>query len=192
MSHRQQARRQPAPHQPTSATPNKGAERPSSVSEGSQTAQPAPAPAAGPVRAVVVFGTDATGKPRAAYFEAAYADLAAKAAGLMQLHTLPVTTAEERELAAKLPAGKIYESGRGFVPFIRRDLYDRLIALPTQAQSGANGTACVGDSSAQGASPASDENKTGTKPSDVKPPQVIRFPADGVGWDSRRSGTRIG
>ncbi len=44
-----------------------------------------------------------------------------------------------RALAAKLPAGRVFESGRAFVPFIKAALYEQLLAAlaltPRRGQS---------------------------------------------------------
>ena len=84
-----------------------------------------PAAETGP--AVVLFGLDETGKPRAARFGSHHAELAGKAAGLMGLRFCAVTSPELTEIAEKLPKGKMYANGRGFVPNVRRDLYAKLI-----------------------------------------------------------------
>jgi hypothetical protein len=75
---------------------------------------------------LVLYGPDAAGKPRAAYFAAPDVELALKAAGLMGLKVLQVVRPEQQQIAAKLPAGRIYSNGRGLVPAIRRDLYGKL------------------------------------------------------------------
>ena len=80
---------------------------------------------AGP--ALVVHGLDSNGKPRAAQFKSPQASVALKAAALMNLTTFKITTAEQAALAAKLPAGRLYSNGKGFVPFVRRDLYASLL-----------------------------------------------------------------
>jgi hypothetical protein len=76
---------------------------------------------------VVLFGLDSSGKPRAARFGGHHAELAGKAAGHMGLNICALTTPELVEIAEKLPKGKMYANGRGFVPNIRRDLYAKLI-----------------------------------------------------------------
>jgi hypothetical protein len=76
---------------------------------------------------VVLFGLDKTGKPRAARFSGEHTDLAAKAAGLMNLTICYVNSAELATIAQQLPAGRIHANGRGLVPNVRRDLYDKLI-----------------------------------------------------------------
>ena len=79
--------------------------------------------------AVVVFGRDEAGKPHASSLGTSEAELAEKAAGLMGMRVLRLTSDEERELAAKLPRGRVFGSGRAFVPFVKVGLFDRLEAL---------------------------------------------------------------
>jgi hypothetical protein len=62
--------------------------------------------------AVVVFGRDATGKPHASSFSQSEADLATKAAERMGLRLLPVRTDIEQALAAKVPRGRVFATGR--------------------------------------------------------------------------------
>ena len=78
--------------------------------------------------AVVVFGLDDKGKPHASAFDVSEAKLAQKAAGLMGMRVLRPKTADQRALAAKLPRGRIFASGRGFVPFVKAGLYEALAA----------------------------------------------------------------
>jgi hypothetical protein len=83
----------------------------------------------------VLFGVDDHGKPKAARFIEKHAELATKAAGQLKLQVLHVTGPAIADLAGRLPAGRIHANGRGFVPYIRRDLYAKLIAaagMPAQ------------------------------------------------------------
>jgi hypothetical protein len=82
---------------------------------------------------VVLFGLDETGKPRAARFSSEHTDLAAKAAGLMNLAICCVNSAELATIALQLPTGRIHANGRGLVPNVRRDLYDQLIEASAPA-----------------------------------------------------------
>ena len=77
---------------------------------------------------VVLFGVDDRGKPKAARFIEKHAELATKAAGQLKLQVLHVTGPAIADLAGRLPAGRIHANGRGFVPYIRRDLYAKLVA----------------------------------------------------------------
>ena len=74
-----------------------------------------------------VLGLDA-GKPRGARF-AECTDVAVLAAAKMGLSLIHPASAAFSELAQKLPKGRVYASGKAFVPNIRRDLYDKLIAV---------------------------------------------------------------
>jgi hypothetical protein len=80
-----------------------------------------------------VFGLDPTGKPKAATFPAHQADLASKAARLMQLRVLKIDSPELTQFAAELSVGKIYASGHGFVPQVHTDIYDRLVQFADPA-----------------------------------------------------------
>src|SRR3954471_13293333 len=84
--------------------------------------------------AVVVFGRDEAGKPHAAWFDQGEASLAEKAADLMGLRLLRVHTDEHRALAAQLPHGRVFASGRAFVPFVKASLF-RALQAATQATS---------------------------------------------------------
>ncbi len=78
---------------------------------------------------IVVFGRDDAGKPHAAAFGHSDAKLAEKAAGLMGMRVLRLETDKARELAGRLPRGRVFASGRAFVPFVKASLYDALAAL---------------------------------------------------------------
>jgi hypothetical protein len=80
-------------------------------------------------------------KPRAARFSGDQLDLVNKAAALMHLHVVKVTSPEMAEIAQKLPAGRLYSNGRGFVPFVRRELYAKLMAAAAGRKSGSASTA---------------------------------------------------
>ena len=51
-----------------------------------------------------------------------------KAATQLQLNVLASNDPKVAEIAARLPVGRVHVTGRTFVPFIRRDLYDKLVA----------------------------------------------------------------
>src|SRR5829696_5342064 len=57
----------------------------------------------------------------------------------MGMHVLRPKTAEQRALAAKLPRGRIFASGKGLVPFVRAGLYEALARAanrPLRARQG--------------------------------------------------------
>jgi hypothetical protein len=88
---------------------------------------------------VVVFGLDDQGKGHASRFELADAALAERAAGLMGMRVLRLTSPEEMALAAELPSSFFFlslsrrpgiASGRAFVPFLAKSRFERLAAAP--------------------------------------------------------------
>ena len=92
-----------------------------------------------PSAALIVLGYDENHKPRAARFPAADAELVAKAAKLMDLRVYEAATEDLAALAKKLPVGRLYGNGRGFVPNIRQSLYSEIIvtlAVEPQAAVG--------------------------------------------------------
>jgi hypothetical protein len=113
---------------PNPKSPTGGQQRPPSDSRG-----PVEAGNADAAPAIIVFGLDPTGKSKAATFPAHQADLASKAAGLMQLRHLKIDSPELTQFAAQLPVGKIYVSGHGFVPQVRTAIYDRLLQFADPA-----------------------------------------------------------
>ena len=84
-------------------------------------------PATGP--AIIVLGRDDAAKAHASSFTADQVMSARAAAAAMGMMVLPVETAEQRTLADQLPAGKIFGSGKAFVPFVKGSLYDQLVAF---------------------------------------------------------------
>ena len=98
---------------------------------------------------LIVFGRDEAGKPHASWFDAQSADLALKAADLMQMRVLKVETEEQKALARQLARGRVFATGRAFMPFAREGLYRKLVELA----GGATGLTTV-KASAEGAAEA--------------------------------------
>jgi hypothetical protein len=80
-----------------------------------------------PSAPLMVLGYDENQKPRAARFPATDAELVAKAAQLMDLKVYAATNEDLAALAKKLPEGRLYGNGRGFVPNVRQSLYSEII-----------------------------------------------------------------
>jgi hypothetical protein len=76
---------------------------------------------------LIVLGRDNEGKARAAQFPASQADLVTKAAKAMNLTVSKADGAAIAELAKKLPTGRLYATGRGFVPPVGRNLYGKIV-----------------------------------------------------------------
>ncbi len=91
---------------------------------------------------LIVLGFDDQQKPRGARFVDAKPNLVTKAADLMGFKVYEASSPELAEAAKKLPLGRLYANGRGFVPNIRQSLYSDLVvalALESQTALGRNG-----------------------------------------------------
>src|SRR5580693_9095414 len=80
---------------------------------------------------VVVLGTGSDDKPHASRFAESDAPLVVRAAELMGFHVIqvPPDDGELHAIAEKLPLGKIFATGRAFVPFVSRAAFDKLATL---------------------------------------------------------------
>jgi hypothetical protein len=91
---------------------------------------------------LIVLGFDEQQKPRGARFVDAKPDLVTKAADLMGFKVYEASSEDVAEAAKKLPLGRLYANGRGFVPNVRQDLYSDLVvtlAVEPQAALSRNG-----------------------------------------------------
>ena len=84
---------------------------------------------------LILFGRDGGGRPRAAWFDAADAEAATRAAATMQLGTLPVADEAGRELARQLARGRILPNGRVQLASAKPELVARIAAM-AEAQAG--------------------------------------------------------
>ena len=75
-----------------------------------------------------VIGFDKAGKPQGARFKKCDDRVVSAAFDLMLTAVYPASTAFA-EIGMKLPQGRLYDSGKTFIPNIRRDLHDKLIAV---------------------------------------------------------------
>ena len=111
---------------------------------------------------LVLFGIDSRGKPKGARFRKEHASLALKAAGQLQLNVLASNDPKVAEIAARLPVGRVHATGRTFVPFIRHDLYDKLVAAAANGNahptSPPNGSSGASGSTPGGSAPHLPEN----------------------------------
>jgi hypothetical protein len=76
---------------------------------------------------LIVLGLGEQGKPQAARFPASQSDQVTKAATAMNLVVGKADGTALAELAEKLPTGRVYATGRGFVPPVRQNLYDKIV-----------------------------------------------------------------
>ncbi|MHC2018947.1 hypothetical protein [Methylobacterium sp. CM6247] len=77
---------------------------------------------------LILFGRDERQRPHASRFAAGDKANAERAAGLMGMHVLEISDDTYRRLAAGLPQGRLFESGKAFVPFVKAEVFERLVA----------------------------------------------------------------
>ena len=88
--------------------------------------------------ALVVFGLDPEGKPRAARFAEPDAELAIKAAALLGYSALHIS---DPEILEALPDGDVFARGNGFIRRVSLSVFDKLIALTGEGQGADPGSA---------------------------------------------------
>ena len=79
----------------------------------------------------VALGIGLDGKPHASRFADSDTPLVARAAELMGFHVIcvPPDNQELHGVAESLPRGRIFSTGRAFVPFVSRVAFDKLATL---------------------------------------------------------------
>jgi hypothetical protein len=96
--------------------------------KGSASPKASTTPAKESAAVLVVMGYDERNKPCGARFTGADPNLIAKAAKLMDLEVREASSEDLAAVAKKLPVGRLYGNGRGFVPNIRQELYSEVVA----------------------------------------------------------------
>ena len=86
-------------------------------------------PATATTPPLIVLGFDEQQKPRGARFVDAKPDLVTKAADLLGFKVYEASPEDVAEYAKKLPLGRLYANGRGFVPNVRQSLYSDLVVV---------------------------------------------------------------
>lgn len=75
---------------------------------------------------VFAFGLDGNAKPRGARFTQGLNDQLVNAALEMNCRVVQNHSAAFAAIGMRLPVGRVYASGKAFIPNIRRELYDKL------------------------------------------------------------------
>jgi hypothetical protein len=81
----------------------------------------------------IVYGVDPDKKPHAARFDNGNPELVAKAAELMGFKLHQVNSPAVAAVTDWLPKGRLYANGNGFVPPVRKDIYEQLSATIADA-----------------------------------------------------------
>jgi hypothetical protein len=127
-----------------------------------------------PITVVLGIGTD--GKAHASRFEPRDQPFAARAAALMGFHVISVSPENDElhGIAAALPLGKIFATGRAFVPFVSRAAFEKLAPL-VEGGIGSTKPAAPKPAPDKPAAKPDAEAVSGTKP--AKPEAVPDKPA---------------
>lgn len=83
---------------------------------------------------VIVFGRDGK-KARGSWFPAEAGAAAHSAAKAMGMNALDVANDDVRHLATRLPQGRLFDSGKAFVPFVQSAVLDALVTHLPRGQS---------------------------------------------------------
>jgi hypothetical protein len=103
---------------------------------------------------LVLAGIDSDDKPHAAWFAIADELLVRKAAQLMSFRIGLAGDDKSRDLARKLPEGKLFATGKALVPLVKHELYDKLLATIKIEPPQANPLSAKGPSNGQSKPPA--------------------------------------
>jgi hypothetical protein len=136
-----------------------------------------------------VYGLDGAGKPKGARFPATEKETVFPVVTAMKLEYCQPCSEEVASLGMKLPVGRIYARGKAFIPNIKRDLYDKLLAAVAswkeEDRSQAEGTAAaatVREGSSGLAQATSDVEAA------ILPPLASGLPQN---WDSIAAGNMV-
>lgn len=138
--------------------------------------------------ALIVLGRDDAGRPHASWFGEADSVAATQAAELMGMVAIDVAGGELRALAGKLPQGRVFASGKAFVPFVKATLFDQLASHVSAEQRATLETGASGKQAAasSGAATASSDSPKFTLPDDwskiVANSLVLAYSSDDESW----------
>jgi hypothetical protein len=128
-----------------------------------------------------VYGLDEAGKPKGARFPATETEKVLPVATAMKLQSCQACSDEIANLGMKLPVGRIYARGKAFIPNIKRDLYDKVLAAIGSCKEEHDHSQVEG-TAASSATPAP------TEAGAILPPLASGLPQN---WDSIAAGNMI-
>lgn len=128
------APRPAAPMKGRTSRPASPRSLPAAPDADAKAARRAPCPSLFHQPALVVLGRDDRGKPHASWFDETEVKAATAAARVMGMAALAVSGEAQMVLANRLPHGRLFASGKAFVPFVKEDIFEALVAhLPDGA-----------------------------------------------------------
>jgi hypothetical protein len=136
---------------------------------------------------LLVYGLDEAGKPKGARFATSDSERVLPITKAMNLQSCQDCSEQIAAVGTKLPVGRIYARGKAFIPHIKRDLYDKLLAaIGSSAEP--HDRAHVEETAAASASPSSGVVHVPTEPGAILPPLASGLPQN---WESIAPGNMI-
>lgn len=86
-------------------------------------------PAEASTERLIIYGIDEGGRAHASQFPAEVSALVERAAAAMAMRTVRVDAAAHAVLLKRLPQGKLFGSGKAFVPFVKAATHQQLVKL---------------------------------------------------------------
>ena len=140
-----------------------------------------------PSTQLFVYGLDEGGKPKGARFTATETEKVLPVATAMKLQSSQVCSEEVANLGMKLPVGRIYARGKAFIPNIKRDLYDKLLAAIGSCNEGHDHSQ-AGGAATSSATPGDAVAHAPTEAGAILPPLASGLPQN---WESIAAGNMI-
>jgi hypothetical protein len=134
-----------------------------------------------------VYGLDEAGKPKGARFPATETEKVLPVATAMKLQSCQACSDEVADLGMKLPVGRIYARGKAFIPNIKRDLYDKLLAAIGSCNEGHDHSRAEGAATSS-ATPGDAVAHAPTEAGAILPPLASGLPQN---WESISAGNMI-
>ena len=140
-----------------------------------------------PSTQLFVYGLDEAGKPKGARFPATETEKVLPVATAMKLQSSQACSEEIANLGMKLPVGRIYARGKAFIPNIKRDLYDKLLAAIGSCNEGHDHSQAEGAATSS-ATPGDAVAHAPTEVGAILPPLASGLPQN---WESISAGNMI-
>lgn len=136
---------------------------------------------------LLVYGLDEAGKPKGARFAASDSEKVLPITKVMNLQSCQDCSEPIAAVGMKLPVGRIYARGKAFIPNIKRDLYDKLLAA-IGSSADPDDRAHVEGTAAASATPSSNMVHAPTEAAAILPPLASGLPQN---WESIAPGNMI-
>jgi hypothetical protein len=132
---------------------------------------------------LLVYGLDEAGKPKGARFAASDSEKVLSITKAMNLQSCQDCSEQIAAVGVKLPVGRIYARGKAFIPNIKRDLYDKLLAA-------IGSSAEPDDRTHEGTAPSAAPSSVVHEPTEaaILPPLASGLPQN---WESIAAGNMI-